>query len=208
MYKSLFFILVVLLFLGVSCNNQEESISPSKETNANLIYKTKNSSALVAKNPHFINIQNTYAGINNQIIQNVNNKSIIEKQEMKINLQALQANGGTETEYLQALGLNSTSYYNNMSYLESEMVGLMIDIPQLVNISEEELIKIFENTGTLKSGPSCSFLFQMCTTTAQARLAADSIWENLDPGSRPHRHLRFGFRLVGCTIDLLTCVDI
>lgn len=89
MYKSMFFLLIFIVFLGVSCNNQEGSIQPNEVTDEGLKSGSKYS---LANDPVFILYDSKANQMLDKQITYFNSLSDQQKQGYDANMDMLNSN--------------------------------------------------------------------------------------------------------------------
>lgn len=206
MLKKTFFILCVLIgsIVFYACQNSDNNILPDENSDTSgKFYQTKKTTVstlnLIKNNIHFINIQSSFDTLSNQIIHNINTMTTVEKQEMVDNIQVLLDNGGTTSEYLDAMEINSEQFYTSISYMNQQIEDLISEIPQL---TDEDLDELLESLLANEDAGTCIGAYIMCKMAANFDRLEDSMKDNGSEDEINGRHLS---RLAACTVDYIGC---
>jgi hypothetical protein len=120
------------LFLGVSCNQQEESISPSKETNANLKSGSRYS---LANDPVFILYDSKANQMLDKQITYFNSLSDQQKQGYDANMDMLDSNYELNPTPANKLAILQTWGYTSITQYDNDVADLQLKANNMFNLS-------------------------------------------------------------------------
>jgi len=205
-------VLTILLSTLVfyACNNQTGEVEPITST-TQTSGGTAESDVFVmetalASNVHFVNIQQAFDNINQQVMSTISAMNETELQTFISDMEDLQTQGGTTNEYLHQLGLDSTSFYTTMQYVDAEVDALVLDFPSLVDMGDEDLMSLLKRVNTPSSSAGepdrCDLQYTACVLIAENKASfssiqgEESIWERIG---------NLGKALGQCALEFANC---
>jgi hypothetical protein len=132
MYKSMFFLLIFIVFLGVSCNNQEGSIQPNEVTDSGLKSGSKYS---LANDPVFILYDSKANQMLDKQITYFNSLSDQQKQGYDANMDMLDSNYELNPTPANKLAILQTWGYTSITQYDNDVADLQLKANNMFNLS-------------------------------------------------------------------------